>query len=75
LNGRYFVGKNCQANKRIAAQFLGNVQSILAQPTLTWWEGGDQTDFHYFLALDRPRFDEFALADVGYLPEIEEQCC
>jgi hypothetical protein len=51
LRRRNFIGKNRQANKRIAAQFLGNMQSILAQPTLTGWESGDQTDFHSYIAL------------------------
>jgi hypothetical protein len=51
LRRRHLIGKNCQTDERIAAQLLGNMQSILAQPTLTGWESGDQTDFHSYLAL------------------------
>jgi len=41
-----FVGEDGEAEKWIIAQLARNMQSILAQSTLTRWKGGDQTDLH-----------------------------
>ena len=54
---RDLVRKDRQAEKRIAAQFLGNVKSVLAQSTLAGRESGYQTNFHSLSALQfRPRY-------------------
>lgn len=43
---RDFIGENGQAQERIAAQLLRDVQPILAETSLTGWEGRHQTNFH-----------------------------
>jgi hypothetical protein len=54
---RDLIRKDGQAEKRIAAQFLGNVKSVLAQSSLAGRESGYQTNFHSLSALQfRPRY-------------------
>jgi hypothetical protein len=45
------ISENRQADKRIAAQLFGDVQSILAQSSLAGWKGRDQTNLHLFFGL------------------------
>jgi hypothetical protein len=61
------VGKDGEAQKRVAAKFVRNMQPILAQSTLTGWKGGNQTDLHSNSRLIASRFDDFGEVDVGYV--------
>ena len=47
LSRRYFVGQDCHAQERIAAQFFGNVKAVLAQSPLAGRKSGHQANFHY----------------------------
>ena len=40
------IRENGQADKRIAAQFFGNMQPIFAQPALARRKSGNKADFH-----------------------------
>jgi hypothetical protein len=42
----HLIGKDRKTQERVALKLLGNVKTILAQSSLTWWEGRYQTNFH-----------------------------
>lgn len=46
LPGRNFVGKDRQAEKRIAPQLFRDMKSVFAETALAGRKSGDQTNFH-----------------------------